>query len=403
MFWRFCLYGFLKNQRYFEPFLILAFLEWGLSFFAIGVLIAIREATTNALEIASGALADTWGRRRAMMLSFGSYLVALALFATSRHVVTLGAAMALYGVGEAFRSGTHKAMILTWLRGQGRADERTEVYGTTRSWSKKGSAVGVIIGSIWVLATGDVDALFWMTMVPYVLDFLNLATYPASLDGEEHSGELGVRSVLRQMWASATTIWGSGHLRRLLAESSGFLGGFKTTKDYLQPVLQAAAAAGLAGWIGSAEPGSLRETAILVGPVYAVLYIISAVMSKRTGAYVARIGSEEGAAAWLWGAFLAVFVVLCGAAWWESFAVMVAAFMTLYVLEALWRPVIVTRFDTAGPEQQGATLLSVESQARSITTMVLAPLLGWAVDWTTRTSSAPDWFPVALLAAPDEA
>ena len=32
MLFRFCLYGFLKNQQYYEPFLILVFREKGLSF-----------------------------------------------------------------------------------------------------------------------------------------------------------------------------------------------------------------------------------------------------------------------------------------------------------------------------------------------------------------------------------
>ena len=46
---RFCLYGFLKNQRYFEPFLWLAFLEKGLSYSQIGFLIGFREVAINAL------------------------------------------------------------------------------------------------------------------------------------------------------------------------------------------------------------------------------------------------------------------------------------------------------------------------------------------------------------------
>ena len=39
MLWRFSLYGFLKNQRYFEPFLLLAFLDKGISFAVFGLLI----------------------------------------------------------------------------------------------------------------------------------------------------------------------------------------------------------------------------------------------------------------------------------------------------------------------------------------------------------------------------
>ena len=69
---RFSLYGFLKNQRYFEAFWILAFLEKDLSFFAIGTLFGFRELAANLMEIPSGAVADLWGRKRAMILSFGA-------------------------------------------------------------------------------------------------------------------------------------------------------------------------------------------------------------------------------------------------------------------------------------------------------------------------------------------
>ena len=135
MLFRFSLYGFLKNQRYFEPFLVLALLEKGMSFFAIGGLIAFRELATNLFEIPSGSIADLLGRRRAMLVSFGAYLLSFVLFWLAQQPVWLWPAMLLFSVGEAFRTGTHKAMIFEWLRQQGRTSEKTKVYGHTRSWS----------------------------------------------------------------------------------------------------------------------------------------------------------------------------------------------------------------------------------------------------------------------------
>jgi len=67
---RFSLYGFLKNQRYYEPFMILLFLERGFSFTQIGILVAFREIWINLFEVPSGALADMYGRRRCMILTF---------------------------------------------------------------------------------------------------------------------------------------------------------------------------------------------------------------------------------------------------------------------------------------------------------------------------------------------
>ena len=116
MLFRFSLYGFLKNQRYYDPFLILAFLEKGLSFFQIGILIGFREVCTNIFEIPSGALADLYGRRRAMIFSFCAYIASFATFAMSKSLPMLFGAMFFFGLGDAFRTGTHKAMIFDWLR-----------------------------------------------------------------------------------------------------------------------------------------------------------------------------------------------------------------------------------------------------------------------------------------------
>ncbi|MBT7298324.1 MAG: MFS transporter, partial [Victivallales bacterium] len=60
MLFRFCLYGFLKNQQYYEPFLILVFREKGLSFLQIGLLVGFREICLNLFEIPSGAVADLY-------------------------------------------------------------------------------------------------------------------------------------------------------------------------------------------------------------------------------------------------------------------------------------------------------------------------------------------------------
>lgn len=396
---RFCLYGFLKNQRYFEHFFILILLDYGLTFFEIGVLVAIREVTTNALELLSGALADTWGRRRAMVTSFLAYIFAFTVLALAASFWLIALAMALLGVGDAFRSGTHKAMILTWLRSQGRESERAAIYGKTRSWSKLGSALGVIVGAACVLAGVPSRMLFWMALVPYTLDLANMATYPAWLDGERAREEISPAQVWAHTVDSAKSITQDPQLRGLLLETSAFMGIFKVAKDYLQPVLQAAVLAGvLAIVITPDQDDTFRQTALLVGPTYLLLFLLSAWMSRNAGRLVKRAADEESATRWLWCAWSVTFVFLLGGVVAGFHAFVIVAFVMLYALESLWRPVILSRFDEHGEEYQGATLLSVESQARSVTTMVLAPLLGAAVDAGASSGVASIW-PVALAGA----
>ncbi len=68
MLFRFSLYGFLKNLRFFEPFLILFFRQKGLSFFQIGWLISFREICINLLEDFYRSPVALSGRREALHL-----------------------------------------------------------------------------------------------------------------------------------------------------------------------------------------------------------------------------------------------------------------------------------------------------------------------------------------------
>jgi len=79
-YYRFCTYGFLKNLRFFEPFLIIILHQEGLSFTQIGGLYAIREIFRNILEIPAGVFADAFGRRKSMLLAFSSYIVSFVVF-----------------------------------------------------------------------------------------------------------------------------------------------------------------------------------------------------------------------------------------------------------------------------------------------------------------------------------
>ena len=102
---RFCLYGFLKNQKYFEFFLFLAFREEKhLSFTQIGLLIGFREICINLLEVPTGAVADVLGRRKAMILSHLAYMGAFAIFGLCSPLPLLFAAMFLFSIGEVFRT-----------------------------------------------------------------------------------------------------------------------------------------------------------------------------------------------------------------------------------------------------------------------------------------------------------
>lgn len=398
MIFRFSLYGFLKNQQYYEPFLFLAFLEKGLSFLEIGILIGFREICINAFEIPSGALADLWGRRRTMILALTGYIVSFIVFGFSRVYWTLFAAMLFFAVGEAFRTGTHKAIILNWLELNNRRDERTRVYGITRSWAQVGSAASVLIAAALVFYRGRYSAVFLFCIIPYLLGLVNLFLYPKELEGAG-DGRVSFLRMIRLTGSAFAVVLRRGRLRRLLFESLGFQGLFKVSKDYLQPVLRALAL-GLPVMMAFEDK---ERAALVVGAVYFVLYALNSVASWKSERVARLFGKDDCAARSLWGASALSFAALGAALWFDRAVPAVVVFVLVATLHNFWRPLQIGRLGAAASTGTTATILSIESQSVSAFVAVVAPLLGWWID-ALKQSLPPEgaphvvqFYPVAVV------
>ncbi|HPJ40436.1 MAG TPA: MFS transporter, partial [Spirochaetota bacterium] len=239
---RFSLYGFLKNLDFSQPFLILFYLSLGLSFLQIGILVSFLNICVNIMEIPSGALADIYGRKSAMLVALSSYIIAFAVFACAHTYWPLFIAAFFYAVGDAFRTGTHKAMIFDWLRTNNRLEEKTKVYGYTRSWSKYGSALSVVISSAIVIVSNDYRWIFLCSIVPYVLGIWNMSRYPSYLNSRVDD-TISIARIVSHTFGSVGTAFRNSSIRKLIIQSMGFEGVFEVTKDYLQPILKAQALA----------------------------------------------------------------------------------------------------------------------------------------------------------------
>jgi len=391
---RFSLYGFLKNQRYFEPFIILFFLQQGLSFTQIGFLIAFRELFINLMEIPSGAVADLFGRRRSMILAFVSYIISFAIFGFSQDYWHFFIAMFFFAVGEAFRTGTHKAMIFTWLRIEGRLDEKTRVYGYTRSWSKIGSAVSTVLAVAFVLLTNNYAYVFFFAIIPYIAGLINFMTYPKELEGQP-SENVSIRDVVSHLRACIRTALIVKRLRRLIVESMSFEGVYKAVADYLQPIVKnmALLLPIFIAW------GETRRSAVMIGVVYVILYLVSAYASRNSHRLTSYAGGEEGGSRLLWKVIFVLYIALIPLLFFGYYYVAVIGFITLALIQNFWRPILISRFDAFASEKKGATVLSIESQAKSVSTMIIAPILGVAVDFARGQNLGGEFWPVAAIAA----
>jgi len=380
MFRRFQLYGFLKNLRFFDPFLILFFREMGLSFLAIGALYSVREICTNLLEIPTGVLADAFGRRKAMLASFTAYIVSFVLFYAFPAFWVYAIAMILFALGETFRSGTHKAMILEHLRLRDLESQKVAYYGRTRAASQFGSAIAALVAGGLVLYAGNFRIVFLASTIPYLLGLLLFLTYPKALDGERVSVD---GTWHRKAWCALATT-GSDFLRTLrrpdllrgLFSSAGFDALFKATKDYLQPILQAQALA-LPLLLGLAAD---QRVAVVVGLLYFVIYLGTSFASSRAGHLHSRIRSAPRAANLTFLVGIGLLAAAGAAAWGGAPGIAIVGFLLLYAIQNLRRPILVGLLADLLPHRTMATGLSVETQLRTLLMAGMAPVLGLLAD-----------------------
>ena len=182
--------------------------------------------------------------------------------------------------------------------------------------------------------------------------------------------------MFRHLAASIGQVLRLPRLRRVLIESMGYESTVKVAGGYLQPLLKQAA---IALPVLVALDGE-RRTAILAGVVYFVLNAISSVASRRSHKVAGRLGGESRAAGRLWQLTFGLFACLTVALLTETIFWPIGLFVVLEVVRNVWRPITIARLDNETEAGRGATMLSIESQSKALGTMLLAPLVGLAVD-----------------------
>jgi MFS family permease len=376
-YYKFCLYGFLKNQRFFDPFLMLFFLEKNLSYTQIGLLYSVKMITRTILEIPTGVIADALGRRGSMIFSYSSYIISFILYYFSGNYLLLIIASFVFGVGDAFRTGTHKAMIFEYLKYKSWEDQKVHYYGHTRSWSQVGSAVSSLIAAVIVYYSGRYSDIFLFTLVPYLIGLVLLASYPKILEGSgvrkpEQSVADVFKKILHEIYASFKN---PGALR-IITGLSSFSGYYMAIKDYLQPVLQT---------FVTAFPVLLyldnkKREALIIGAVYFILYFLTSRASKFSGRSAEKFTSLQKplniilVMGLLTGILAGLFYMF------NIIIVSVILFIGIYIFENIRRPMAVAYASETFSDRILASVLSIESQAQSLIAALFALLLGLFAD-----------------------
>ncbi|MHA1369394.1 MAG: MFS transporter, partial [Promethearchaeota archaeon] len=374
---------------FFEPYLIVIFLFYNLSFFQIGILFAVNKAVTLILEVPSGFFADRYGRKNGMLLCFTFYIVSFVIFFVSEGFFWFYfVAMVAFGFGEAFRTGTHKAIIFEYLDRKGWKDHKAFVYGRTRSTSLIGSSISAVASVFFILLVPADKYIFLVTIIPYVVDFILVASYPGFTNKRIQKTEDTTRKTKKEDDASR---YGKGkekisikkdfRLVSIILNSAFYNAIYDAIKDYIQPLMEYLLVMVIAFSIWNFSVDDTLK--IVLGIIYCTLNIAGSYSSKNSYKMFGLFGKRRSRRT-LNDFFYYITALILGLiAFGTHFKIpiiVVLLYFIIYILFNLRRPIILETIDQNLKKALRTTTLSLESLLKSLLVMIIAPLIGLTVD-----------------------
>ena len=367
------MYGFLKNLRFFEPYLLyyLTIIS-GLSLFQVGILYSIREIIIYIFEIPSGVIADKYGKKTELVFCFIFYIISFVIFFLAASYWMFIIAMVLFGFGEAFRSGTHKAMIMQYLDKNEIKSSKSKIYGSTRSMSMLGSMTMSIISIIFIIWLPEVRYLFLISIIPYLLDLLLIISYPKYLN-DKTADKFELKDFLKENVKAVKYSFSDGKVRKLLFGASSYQAAFKSLKDYIQPIIITISM----GVILFSNYSLDENLKIYVGLIYAVIYLVSSIASKNAH-YVAEKFHNRTITNLMW--LFTGLAMIALSFFLNNIIIVFIIFLLFYIFLNIRRPLMVEQLGNATNPTKRASVLSVESQLTSLLVAIFAPIIGYIAD-----------------------
>ena len=176
------------------------FADTGLSDARISALFAVWSATAILAEVPSGAWADRYSRRSALVAAGVLQAAGYVLWLVLPGFFGFAAGFVLWGIGGAFASGSFEALVYDGLEAAGAADRYATVIGRTEAASLA-VQVPVAVAATALFAWGGYALVGWVSVGCCLAAALLATRLP---DATQNTREAGYLATLRAGIAEAT-------------------------------------------------------------------------------------------------------------------------------------------------------------------------------------------------------
>jgi len=370
---KFCAYGFLKNLRFFDAFLILFLLDKGMTYTQIGVLYAAREIITNLFEIPSGLIADIYGRKKSLAAALFIFILSFLIFWLSLNFWLYLFAFIIFGVADAFRSGAHKGMMMDYLKLNNWATYKSEYYGHTRSWSQRGSALSALLAGLLVFIDGNYQNIFIYSVIPYAMNFILILSYPQEIDKPKKKHEIKKTS-FRNSFRALFSVLKQKSVFKLVSTSAFHTAYLKALKDYIQAIML-----GIALLLPGIKGIDIdRQNGIIIGILYFIIYLLTSFASQYSSVILKKVPTNLARKTLLLGL---LFGAACGVFFiYDIWIWAFVAFTLIYIIENIRKPILTAFIADNVPNELLTSVYSSQSQLRTLFSAAIAFVFGVLAD-----------------------
>lgn len=320
----------------------------------VGILFAFHLILLALLDFPTGSLADMWGARKCLMISYGAFIVAYMGLGLVFLVPTMALPLFFlieffFAVGIAQESGT----IVAWFTNQcktngGDLGKIRSVFGKARGITLITTTVAMLIGGFmaeYITIGVAFAAGIILALLALVATFL--------LKSEAISSAKSNNKYLTHLKEATRAVGEDSRLPVLITTSSlNYTGYFIVVALALQPLLYQ-------------DLGSIFWLCV----VFAFLQLIQALGSYIGGKMVRFSDITTALIIWIAAPFIYLILFAAIMLHW-SFPVILIGLAALYAVFALYYPHIAQFYQQLIPDEHRAAVTSLKSTVRSVTAVL---------------------------------
>jgi len=356
---KFYISSFLKNQTYFTPIMVL-FLQFNnLSFTEIFLIFTIGSVVSFIVEIPTGVLADLYGKKKSIILSWFGLGIAYIIFGFSSTFWMFVFAQVLWELGNAFRTGTEAAYVYDYLsENKENNPGYTEVKGKQKFYARIGEAIAAAIGG-FIAAIWGFNIVFFVAAIPTFVNFLNVISWEKIKENEFTENERKIKNSINHTKVSFSEIIFNKNLLYITLNIMVFSSVLAALQRFIQPYMVEVGVP--LSWFGIVYTIALVLTALAVR----YSYLVENKLGARTTINVLSI-------------FAVIPAIILGLHFVSIFGI--ALLFIIVIIGNIRSPIANNEFHSHVSSKNRATSGSILSLSKSIGKIAVLPLAGYVAD-----------------------